>query len=108
MNDTVIVIKGTVSEDGRLVVTLPPDTPRGDVEVVLRRIAATEADTALDETLEAVLNDPAMFSGSGQTMGEIVQSPAIGMWENRSDMLHPTQWLAERRRSSQERHLKRD
>jgi len=108
MDDIVIVLRGTISEDGTLAVTLPADAPRGNVEVILRSIPAAESDAALDRALETLLNDPATFNSPGQTLGEISQSRAVGLWKNRADMLDPVQWLAEQRRSSQEGRLKRD
>jgi hypothetical protein len=98
MNDAVIVLKGTISEDGRLVITLPPDAPRGDVEVVVRSLPAAETDAAA--ALETLLNDPATFDHPGATMGEIAASQAVGLWKNRAEMDDPVEWLAQQRRST--------
>jgi hypothetical protein len=40
MTDT-ITIQGKVTEDGQLIVHLPPDAPRGMVEVIVKKSVST-------------------------------------------------------------------
>lgn len=107
-----IIIDAEVNEDGKLVVQLPADAPRGQVRVIVERLPSFSQDElteeALDSEFEELINDPSTFSGLGLTMGEILQSPAIGVWEDREDMADAAQYVEDMRRKSRERRLKRD
>ena len=66
---TALRVEGEITEDGHLVVELPPEVPRG--RVVLTLEFASEADFELkDEDLQ----------GLGLTAEEISGSPEIGAW----------------------------
>jgi hypothetical protein len=110
-----VVVKGKVTEDGQLIIELPSDTPHGDVEVVVRKIAPAvtleltpEEEAYWDTEFEALINDPKTFTGLGLTAEEIAKSPEIGIWQDREDMADPVAYLAEMRRKSRERRLKRE
>jgi hypothetical protein len=89
----VITLKGQVNEDGQLIVNLPPDAPRGEVEITIRKTAqpalelTPEEEAALDAEFEALMNDPATFSGLGLTAEEIANSPEFGAWAHRDDIV---------------------
>jgi len=104
MSDMVIV-DGTIDENGQLIVQLPPDAPQGDVEVIIkRRVPYTEPEltpeeeATLDAELEALMNDPTTFTGLGLPMSEILKSPAIGIWKDRDDTRDSVAWVADMRR----------
>ncbi len=110
-----VVVKGKVTEDGQLIIELPSDTPHGDVEVVVRKIAPAaaleltpEEEAYWDAEFEALINDPKTFTGMGLTIGEIAQSPAIGIWADREDMADPVAYLEEMRRKRKQRKLDHD
>jgi hypothetical protein len=108
-----ITVKGEVTEDGQLIVELPPDAPRGAVEVTLKKTASTtgltlEEEAALDAEFEALLDDPATFTGLGLSAEDIARSPEIGIWKEREDMIDPVAYVAELRRKSRERRLTRE
>jgi hypothetical protein len=114
MSDMVIV-KGNVSEDGQLIVELPSDTPHGEVEVIVRKIAPVatpeltpEEEAFWDAEFEKLINDPKTFTGLGLTIGEIAQSPEIGIWADREDMADPVAYLEEMRRKRRQRRLNHD
>ncbi|GAB4521610.1 MAG: hypothetical protein OHK0046_33220 [Anaerolineae bacterium] len=96
-----IILEGVVDENGQLVLQLPPGSPRGRVEVVVREIAAEDIDTEL----EALLRD---LEGEGLTAEEIVQSPEIGIWADRDDMSDVPAYLENLRQQRRERRLRRD
>lgn len=114
MSDMVIV-DGKIDENGQLIIQLPPDAPQGDVEVTIKkRVTYTppeltpEEAAALDAEFEALMSDPKTLTGLGLTAEEIANSPEIGIWKDREDMKDPVAWVAEMRRKSRERRLKRD
>ena len=107
-----IILEGEVGEDGRLVVQIPPDGPRGPVEVIVRKVAperpapelTPEQEAALDAELEALLDDPATFDGLGLTAGEIANSPEIGIWADREDMRDSAAYVEKIRSRRRKRH----
>jgi len=111
----IIVIDAEVGEDQRLVVQLPPDAPQGQVRVTIEKITppeqpqlTPEEEAALDAEFEELMSDPKTFTGLGLTAEEIAKSPEIGIWKDREVMKDSVQWVAEMRRKSRERRLKRD
>jgi hypothetical protein len=103
-----IVIEETVGDDGKLVLNL---TPGAQVRVTIEELPAPlspMSEAEAEAEFEALMNDPTTFTGLGLTMGEILQSPEIGIWKDREDMRDPVAWLAEQRRKSRERRQKRD
>jgi hypothetical protein len=109
-----VIIEGEVDEDGKLSIQLPPDTPRGRVRVTVETL--TERPTAFNEAvpedvydpeLEALLSDPDLFNGKGLTADEIMNSPAFGIWADRTDMLDSAEYVSEMRRARSERRRNR-
>lgn len=100
-----IIVEGEVTEDGRLILPpLPPDTPRGRVEI---RISVKEDEDILsDAELEELIHK--YPNGMGLTAGEIAQSPEFGALAHRSDMGDSVEFVNELRRQSRERRMKRD
>jgi hypothetical protein len=107
MNNRVI-LEGKVTEDGTLIVHLPPDAPRGQVRITVEKVSETTGATVSPEEqkyLEAVL-DPeleALFNsdypdGLGLTTEEIARSPEIGIWKDRTDITDSVEFVAEMRR----------
>jgi len=76
----IIELKGTVTEDGRLIVELPPEFPPGEVMVRIAPAAEAEDTSAPEESdpdLETLF-DEMPINGLGQTVGEIAGAPEIG------------------------------
>ncbi|MBZ0298974.1 MAG: hypothetical protein K8J31_04490 [Anaerolineae bacterium] len=105
-----ITIQGQVTEDGQLIVQLPPDAPRGTVQVTVKRIRqyTPEEEAAADAEFMAMMNDPATFTGTGLTVAEIMDSPLYGIWANREDVPDSAEYVAEMRRRSRERRMHRE
>lgn len=103
-----ITVKGEVTEDGQLIVQLPPDAPRGAVEVTVRKHLTPEEEAALDAEFEALLNDPATFTGLGLSAEEIAGSPVFGIWADREDMADSATYVEELRRKNRERRMNRE
>ncbi|MBI5669960.1 MAG: hypothetical protein HZC41_18355 [Chloroflexi bacterium] len=87
-----IVIDAEIGEDGKLVIQLPPDAPRGPVKVTVRKAEAyeeldrtPEQEATLDAELKELLK-PENLRGQGLTAGEIANSPEFGAWNNRTDI----------------------
>jgi hypothetical protein len=105
-----ITIQGKVTEDGQLIVQLPPDAPRGTVEVIVKKVRqyTPEEEAAADADFEAMMNDPATFTGQGLTAEEILNSPIYGIWADREDMTDSAEYVTEMRRRSRERRMSRE
>lgn len=63
-----IIIQGEISEDGQLVVQLPPDAPRGAVQITIEQTTALQEDD-FDAELDALIDES--LNSKGMTMGEI-------------------------------------
>lgn len=75
-----IVLRGVVTSDGKLEIDLPPDLPVGPVEVEIR-----------SQKMDGV------------TLGELLQSGLVGIWEDRSDIDDSVEFARQlRRRASQD------
>lgn len=83
-----LTLEGEITKDGQLVVTLPPDAPRG--RVVLTLELASEEPELSEEDLE----------GQGLTAEEIASAPELGAWEGRSDVGDGSSYVESLRRSS--------
>jgi hypothetical protein len=70
-----LTLDGEITEDGRLVVTLPPDLPAGRVRITVE--LAPEAFEPSEEDLR----------GLGLTAQEIAASPDLGSWGQESPEL---------------------
>ena len=68
---TPLHVEGEITEDGHLLVDLPPEIPSGRVVLTLELVPEPEDDLELsDEDLR----------GLGLTAEEIAESPEIGAW----------------------------
>ncbi|HEY8021315.1 MAG TPA: hypothetical protein VIH93_09445 [Thermoanaerobaculia bacterium] len=64
-------MEGEITEDGHLVVELPPELPRGRVAVTLEPLPADDLDLTVED-----------LTGAGLTAEEIASSPEIGAWRD--------------------------
>lgn len=105
-----ITIQGKVTEDGQLIVQLPPDAPRGDVEITVKKVVThtPEEEAAADAEFEALMNDPTTFTGLGLSAEEILNSPVYGIWADRTDMVDSAEYVRQLRRRNREQRLNRE
>lgn len=94
-----LVIDAEIGEDGKLVLQLPPDAPRGSVKVTVEKTEryaepelSPEEEAALDAELQELLK-PENLRGQGLTAGEIARSPEFGAWQNRTDIPDGTSYV---------------
>jgi hypothetical protein len=66
---TAVQVEGEITEDGHLLLDLPPELPKGRVVVTLEPLPEEEIDLTEDDLL-----------GLGLTAEEIARSPEIGAW----------------------------
>lgn len=78
-------MEGEITEDGHLLVDLPPELPSGRVVVILELV---QKET--DEDLE----------GRGLTAEEIARSPEIGAWADDPDIKSGAEYVENLRRVS--------
>jgi hypothetical protein len=71
---TALTVEGEITEDGHLVVDLPPETPRGRVVVTLELLPADDLDLTEED-----------LKGAGLTAEEIALSPEIGAWAEKGE-----------------------
>jgi hypothetical protein len=81
----ILIFEDVVGEDGKLVLEIPPDGPRGDVRVTIERVSKSaepkltpEEEAYYDAQLEELLSDENL-NGLGQTAEEIANAPEVGM-----------------------------
>jgi hypothetical protein len=70
-----VILEGEVTEDGQLLVTLPPGVPRGRVRVTVE-LAPEHFELSEDD-----------LRGLGLTAQEIAVSPELGVWGQESPEL---------------------
>jgi hypothetical protein len=87
-----IVIEGTITEDGKLIIELPTDTPRGAVEITIAaktyrkrpKFLSKEEEIAWEEAydpeLEARWEDYVKNGPTVATVEEIANAPEFGAW----------------------------
>jgi hypothetical protein len=63
-----IIVQGEINDDGQLVVQLPPDAPRGAVQITIEQTAELQEDD-FDAELDALIDES--LNSKGMTMGEI-------------------------------------
>jgi hypothetical protein len=66
---TAVQVEGEITEDGHLLLDLPPELPKGRVVVTLEPLPEEEIDLTEDD-----------LQGLGLTADEIARSPEIGAW----------------------------
>jgi hypothetical protein len=99
----------TIIHDGddEITLKLPEDKPHGKVRVTIQKIDDDISQEELDAFLKTIFTPENMY-GQGKTAGEMLQSPAIGIWENREDITDSIEFVEEMRRKSRERRLNSD
>ena len=107
------VIDETVGEDGKIVLQLPPDAPHGRIRITIEPTPSAEArlspeeETALDAEIAELLRDENL-RGKGLTTGEILKSPAIGIWKDREDITDSVEYVNALRRKNHRERQQRD
>lgn len=108
------VIEENIGTDGRLVLQLPPDAPRGRIRITLEAVESVtnpqlspEEEAVLDAEIEVLLT-PENLHGQGQTAAKIAAAPEIGIWKNREDIVDSVEFVESMRRQSQRERLSRD
>lgn len=86
---TAVRVEGEITEDGHLIVDLPPELPRGRVVVTLEPM--------LEEDLELTEQD---LKGAGLTAEEIALSPEIGAWAEDGEAQSGAEYVENLRRAS--------
>jgi hypothetical protein len=109
-----LILDGRIDEQGRLIIDIPSYAPQGEVEVIIKKRTpyvepelTPEEEAALRAELEELLK-PENLRGKGLTAGEIIKSPAIGIWKDREETQDSVAWVSETRRKRRERQLKGD
>jgi hypothetical protein len=82
-------VEGEITEDGHLLVDLPPELPRGRVAVTLEALA--------EDDLELTEED---LTGNGLTAEEIALSPEIGAWAKDAEVPSGAEYVEKLRRAS--------
>lgn len=86
---TVLRVEGEITEDGHLLVDLPPELPRGRVVITLEPLP--------EDDLELTEED---LRGAGLTAEEIASSPEIGAWKDDDDEPSGAEYVETIRRAS--------
>ena len=105
----ILIIEGEATDDGELILQLPPDRPRGRLRITIESAPENPelSDADYDAELEELLNDDNPY-GLGLTADEIAKSPEIGAWAHRTDITDSVEFIAEQRRKRRERRMNRD
>lgn len=83
-------VEGEVTEDGHLLVDLPPEVPRGRVVLTLELVAEDDLDLELtDDDLQ----------GLGLTAQEIASSSEMGAWADDPDIPTGAEFVENLRRT---------
>jgi len=86
---TPLIMEGEITEDGHLLVDLPPELPPGRVVVTLELVPEDDLELS-DEDL----------TGTGLTAEEIARSPEIGSWSEDPQIQSGTEYVEKLRRAS--------
>ena len=76
-----IIIQGEINDDGELIIQLPPDAPRGAVQITIEQTMALPEDD-FDAELDALIDES--LNSKGMTMGEI-ELPDEPIFDNLPD-----------------------
>ncbi len=87
---TALCVEGEITEDGQLLVDLPPELPRGRVMLTLELVPEDEPELT-DEDLQ----------GLGLTAEEIAKSPEIGAWAGDPEVPSGAEYVENLRRPRQ-------
>jgi hypothetical protein len=86
---TALRVEGEITEDGHLVVDLPPELPRGRVAVTLEPLPEDDLDLTEED-----------LKGAGLTAEEIALSPEIGAWAEDGEAQSGAEYVENLRRAS--------
>jgi len=86
---TVLRVEGEITEDGHLLVDLPPQLPRGRVVVTLESLAGNDLEWTEED-----------LRGAGLTAEEIAASPEIGAWAEDEELKSGAEFVEKLRRAS--------
>jgi len=81
-------VEGEITEDGHLLVVVPPELPRGRVTVTLEPLPEDDLELAEED-----------LTGAGLTAEEIAASPEMGAWAS-DDVQSGAEYVEELRRAS--------
>ena len=85
---TPLIMEGEITEDGHLLVDLPPELPSGRVVVTLELVP--------EDDLELTDED---LTGTGLTAEEIAKSPEIGAWSDDPEVQSGAEYVEKLRAS---------
>jgi hypothetical protein len=86
---TALRVEGEITEDGHLLVDLPPELPRGRVLVILEPLPEDDLKLTEDD-----------LTGAGLTAEEIASSPEMGAWAGDGDQQSGAEYVEKLRRVS--------
>jgi hypothetical protein len=86
---TALRVEGEITEDGHLLVDLPPEMPRGRVLVILEPLPEDDLKLTEDD-----------LTGAGLTAEEIASSPEIGAWAEDGEQQSGAEYVEKLRRAS--------
>lgn len=84
-----VAIKTTIPEDHRLIIEVPPEMPVGPAEVVVTAITSEEAERPW-------------------TLGDLLASGLVGIWEDRTDIRDSVEFARSLRRAAEGRRRAED
>lgn len=97
------VIEENIGADGKIVLQLPPNAPRGRIRITFETVEppntptlSLEEEAALDAEIDALLTSENLH-GLGQTAAEIAAAPEFGAWEHRDDIENGETYVEELR-----------
>jgi hypothetical protein len=86
---TVLRVEGEITEDGHLLVDLPPELPRGPVVITLELLSGGDLELSEED-----------LRGTGLTAEEIASSPEVGAWTQDNDVPSGAEYVDAIRRAS--------
>lgn len=108
------VIEENIGADGKIVLQLPPNAPRGRIRITFETVEpqnttplSPEEEAALDAEINALLTSENL-NGLGQTAAEIAAAPEIGIWKDRADIGDSVDFVETMRHQTQRERLRRD
>jgi hypothetical protein len=85
---TTLRVEGEITEDGHLIVDLPPEVPHGRVVVTLEPLSGDDLELAEED-----------LKGEGLTAEEITRSPEIGAWADGEEVQSGAEYVENVRRA---------
>lgn len=103
----ILTLKGVITDDGVLQVELPPDAPRGSVDVTLEfdEVMGIPAADLLASDLVGMWADRNTQAEVPQdsTLGNLLKTGAVGVWADRTDIGDSVEFAREIRRKMTKR-----